>query len=116
MEIPKYHELQYPILEILQDDREWKPADLELILASKFQLSKVQIDLPYDSGNGSIFKDRIRWALSYLNIAGLVSKPKRGVYQINSYGLDILRNPKNFRQEFNKLIKSKHVNPTKEEL
>ena len=47
----------------------------------------------YSSGNGPVFYDRISWALSYLNMAGLVQKPKRGYYQITDIGLNLLNTP-----------------------
>jgi restriction system protein len=47
----------------------------------------------YPSGNGHIFYDRVSWALSYLNMAGLLDKPKRGVYKINESGIQLLKAP-----------------------
>ena len=47
----------------------------------------------YPSGNGHIFYDRISWALSYLNMARLLDKPKRGIYKINDSGIDLLKSP-----------------------
>lgn len=45
----------------------------------------------YDSGNGPVFLDRISWAMSFLNLAGYIDKPKRGVYQINDAGRLVLQ-------------------------
>jgi len=42
--------------------------------------------------------DRVQWALSYLNLAGLVSKPRRGIYQINDEGRKILNNPSSIKK------------------
>jgi restriction system protein len=47
----------------------------------------------YDSGNGPIFYDRITWAISYLNLAGLIVKPKRGVCDLSEKGLELLKTP-----------------------
>lgn len=61
-------------------------------LAKYFQLTEDEINAWYPSGNGNIFLDRISWALSYLFIAGLVEKPKRGDYKISLKGLEMLSN------------------------
>ena len=55
-------------------------------------MTEDEINAWYPSGNGNIFLDRISWALSYLFIAGLVEKPKRGDYKISLKGLEMLSN------------------------
>lgn len=42
-----------------------------------------------------VFYDRISWALSYMNMTGLVQKPKRGIYQISGPGIEQLKSPEN---------------------
>ena len=79
MSIPKYDQIQFPALQILADEKEWKSRDLEPLLSVHFKLTEEEKTEPYSSGNGTIFLDRINWAMSYLNMAGLVSKPKRGI-------------------------------------
>ena len=93
MPIPKYDEIQIPALEILCDGIPKKGIELEEPLSSHFNLTEEEREQMYDSGNGPIFMDRVQWALSYLNMAGLVSKPKRGLYQINDEGRKILLAP-----------------------
>jgi restriction system protein len=51
-----------------------------------FDLSDKELNEEYASGNGKIFYDRICWALSFMSMAGLIDKPKRGVYQISDLG------------------------------
>jgi len=62
-------------------------------LADEFGLTAEQVSQEYDSKNAKIFLDRISWVLSYLNIADCVTKPKRGVYQINDEGRIWLSKP-----------------------
>ncbi|MCM5661827.1 restriction endonuclease [Galbibacter mesophilus] len=62
-------------------------------LAEYFNLSDIEINEMYPSGNGHVFYDRISWALSYLNMAGLLDKPKRGIYKINEKGISLLDTP-----------------------
>lgn len=98
MKLPKYDEIQLPALKLLSDGNEWKAKDMEVPLGKNFHLTDEQISLMYDSGNGPVFVDRINWALSYLNMAGLVQKPRRGVYKINDEGIKILSSNLDFKK------------------
>ena len=109
MTIPRYDEIQIPALNTLKDGIPKKARDMESALAKHFNLRDEDINQMYDSGNGPIFIDRINWALSYLNMAGVVIKPKRGIYQINDKGKELLKlnNPEKFREYINKKIQSR---------
>lgn len=98
MPIPKYDEIQIPALQILNDGKPRKRIEIEDPLFVYFKLTDEEREEMYDSGNGPIFMDRVQWALSYLNMAGLVSKPKRGLYQINEQGRNILQTPEKLKQ------------------
>ncbi|MDB9882003.1 restriction endonuclease [Bacteroidia bacterium] len=93
MAIPKHDEIRIPVLEILKAKGKTKLRDFIEPLAKHFGLTDEEINEMYPSGNGHIFYDRVSWALSYLNMSGLVDKPKRGVYEINQKALDILQKP-----------------------
>lgn len=97
MAIPKYDEIQIPALQILSDGKSRKRIEIVEPLALYFKLSEEERDQMYDSGNGPVFMDRVQWALSYLNMAGLVSKPKRGFYEINAAGKSILLKPEKLK-------------------
>ena len=107
MSIPRYDEIQLPALQYLSDGKPKRSREMELPLARKFNLSEDEINQMYESGNGPIFIDRLNWALSYLNMAGVVQKPKRGIYQINSIGLDLLKTPEKFKKFINKQLESR---------
>ena len=98
MGIPRYDEIQLPALEVLKDQMPRKRVEVEKPLIDYFKLSEEETAQMYDSGNGPIFTDRVQWALSYLNMAGLVQKPKRGVYEISDEGLKVLANPKSLKK------------------
>ncbi|GGB67535.1 restriction endonuclease [Flavobacterium suaedae] len=87
MAIPKYHELRISALRLLSDGRSMKLRDFLEPLANEFKLTDEEINEMYPSGNGHIFYDRISWALSYLNMAGLLDKPARGIYKISKKGV-----------------------------
>ena len=109
MKLPKYDEIQLPALKLLSDGNEWKAKEMEIPLGKVFQLTEEQISLMYDSGNGPVFVDRINWALSYLNMAGLVQKPKRGVYKINEDGLKLLSSNLDFKKFITEKIDNREI-------
>ncbi len=96
--IPKHDEIRVPALSLLAKHGQLKLSEFEAPLAKHFGLSADEIQEEYESGNGKIFYDRISWALSYMNMAGLVSKPKRGVYGISELGKAQLENPNSINQ------------------
>ena len=89
--IPQFEEIRIQALRILSTGAVMRAKELRIPLAEHFQLTEEEMNAWYPSGNGEIFLDRITWALSYLFIAGLVEKPKRGGYQISSKGIEMLR-------------------------
>ena len=93
MAIPKHDEIRIPIMELLAQHDEMKLRDFIEPLANYFNLSDEEINEIYPSGNGHIFYDRISWALSYLNMSDLLDKPKRGIYKINTKGINLLKTP-----------------------
>jgi len=93
MPIPKHDDIRIPALKLLSENDMLRLKDFELPLADYFNLTDEEKIQEYESGNAKIFYDRISWALSYMNMAGLVQKPKRGVYQISDVGREQLKNP-----------------------
>lgn len=103
MTIPKYDEIRLPALQHLAKQDVVRLKDFERPLAKHFNLTEEEISEMYESGNGYVFYDRLSWALSEVNAAGLVDKPKRGYYKINKDGLQAISDPKSFVQ----FVKSK---------
>lgn len=103
MTIPKYDEIRLPALQYLATQDVVRLKDFERPVAKHFNLTEEEISEMYESGNGYIFYDRLSWALSEINAAGLVEKPKRGYYKINSKGLEAISTPESFVQ----FVKSK---------
>lgn len=93
MSIPTHDEIRVPALKLLKEKGILKLKEFESPLAQEFNLVHNELIQMYDSGNGPIFYDRISWALSYLNMAGLTKKPKRGHYEITEDGIKILATP-----------------------
>ncbi len=88
--IPKYEEIQVPILKELSTGITLRAKDLHTPLAKHFCLTQEEINVWYQSGNRQVFFDRISWALSYLFIAELVERPRKGDYKISKKGLSML--------------------------
>ncbi len=97
MAIPKYDELMPPVLVYIASQGEVAWRTIEVPMAEKFELSDVEVATAYDSGNGAVFLDRISWALSHLNMAGLIERPRRGVYQVTTLGREMLQQPDKIR-------------------
>lgn len=93
MPIPKHDDIRIPALKLLREKGVLKLKEFEAPLADEFNLSHDDLTEMYKSGNGPVFYDRVSWALSYLSMAGLVSKPKRGHYQITEQGIYLLNTP-----------------------
>jgi restriction system protein len=93
MAIPKHDRIRVPALELLKKNGTMKLRDFIEPLSEHFGLTDEEINEIYPSGNGYVFYDRVSWALSYLNMAGLLDKPKRGIYEINDLGIQLLRTP-----------------------
>lgn len=102
--IPPFEEIRIQVLRILNSGATLRAKDLRIPLAQHFQLSEEEINAEYISGNGNIFLDRISWALSYLFIAGLVEKPRRGDYRISAKGSEMLA--KESDEQINEFIKN----------
>jgi restriction system protein len=104
MAIPKYDEIRISALNLLLDGHSMKLKDFLEPLAIEFNLTEDEINEMYPSGNGHIFYDRISWALSYLNMAGLLNKPGRGIYSISQKGKDMLKTPDKINEYVDKEV------------
>lgn len=86
MTIPSFENLRLYILKHLANGGTWRKAQLVEPIAAHFDLNAEDIAQEYESGNGAILADRISWALSYLTLSGLLTRPKRGHYIITDLG------------------------------
>ena len=93
MAIPRYDELMPAVLAHLARHGVLGWRELETPLVGEFELSDAEVAKEYDSGNGTVFLDRISWALSYLTMAELVKRPKRGFYQVTEVGRKMVNKP-----------------------
>ncbi len=108
MRLPRFDEMFLPILNELKKTQSSKARDLEEVLAKRYNLDDKSRNIMYDSGNGPIFLDRIQWALSYLNMAGLTEKPQRGLNKITESGIKMLSNPDGIKDFVKSEIKKRN--------
>ena len=89
-EIPTMAELFRPCLELLaagaENARQCLPG-----LQKRYRLTEDQMSETVPSGTRTRVFDRADWALFHLMHAGLVERPRRGVYHITPAGRDTLR-------------------------
>jgi restriction system protein len=85
MPVPKFYELNRPLLELLADGRESTLGSVAEAIAKKLALSAEDLAETVPSGK-SRFLDRLGWARSDLSRAGLMETVRRGVYRITDFG------------------------------
>lgn len=115
MPIPDYEACMLPLLKIASDKQEHLFKDAIDVISKQFNLTDDERQQVLPSGSAFVINNRIGWARTYLTKAGLLSKPKRGYFQITDRGLDLLnKNPTEIKtkmlsqyDEFNKFQNKK---------
>lgn len=80
-----------PVLAAVADGMPLALAVLRKQVASSFPLSEAELQERLPSGKQTVINNRIGWARTYLNKAGLLSIPAKGMVQITERGLETLR-------------------------
>jgi restriction system protein len=93
MAIPAFQEITLPLLRLAADGRVHVHSDARNELARQFDLSAAEQAELLPSGRQARFANRVAWAKVYLQRGGLLSSPKRGVFQITARGQEVLANP-----------------------
>lgn len=92
MAVPDFQSLMMPLLRLAADGQEHSLAEARESLAAQFELSDRDREEPLPSGRQSKFSNRVAWAKSYLQQAGLLLSPRRGHFQLSDRGRDVLKN------------------------
>ena len=86
--IPAHYDMYADILSVLSRSQQpLTKGGVVSPLVDLYQLPEEVVAEMYDSGNGPVFADRVQWALSYLNMADFMDKPKRGYYTLSEEAL-----------------------------
>lgn len=93
MAVPDFQSLMLPLLKLATDGQSHSLAEARDALATLFGLNQADRDEPLPSGSQSKFANRVAWAKSYLQQAGLLVSPRRGHFQILPRGEKVLMSP-----------------------
>lgn len=86
MAVPKFFEFFEIFLKALSDGNKHKAKDVRDFIASTMNLSDDDRAELLPSGRQSTFDNRVAWARTYLDRAGLIETPSRGQYCITEEG------------------------------
>lgn len=86
MSVPKFYMFFKSMLHSLEDGNVRSAKEMRVLIANEMKLSDEQLSELIPSGKQTTFSNRVAWAKTYLNKAGLLSIPKRGYYQITEEG------------------------------
>lgn len=90
MAIPDFQSAMRPVLTIVQDGTPMPLNELHERVADQFQLSEDERKKRLPSGHQTVINNRVGWARTYLNKAGLLCIPAKGMVQITARGRDAL--------------------------
>jgi restriction system protein len=91
MAVPDFQSLMLPLLRMAADGHEHSLAEARDLLTVEFKLSETDRDELLPSGRQPRFANRVAWAKSYLQQAGLLVTPRRGHFQISDRGRQVLK-------------------------
>lgn len=89
MPIPEYNEIKAPALQFLADGKPHKISELYQALAPQFNLTEREQNEMLPSGSQRRWPNRTNWACYDLYRAGLLDRPKKGVYVITEAGAKV---------------------------
>lgn len=90
MPIPDFQSLMRPLLNLVSDDQHYALKTVRPLLALHFSLTPEEVEERLPSGKQRRFDNRVAWAKVYLEQAGLLHSPKRGLFHITPEGKALL--------------------------
>jgi restriction system protein len=106
MPIPDFQSVMRPLLQFAGDGADHTLRDAITTIADEFKLTDEEKATLLPSGRMPVFRNRIYWANTYLQRAGLLSSEKRGVFRVTPAGLDVLKSGAAVNVKFLKTIPS----------
>lgn len=91
MSIPDFQAVMRPLLEVVQDGVPKTLAEVRDAVCDKFALTDDERREMIASGRQTVIQNRVGWARTYMNKAGLLEIPERGKVRITERGLDALQ-------------------------
>lgn len=90
MAIPDYQSLMLPLLSFAVDGEEHSVREARAHLAANLGLTDEEREALLPSGRQPVFDNRMAWAKTYLQQAGLLTAPRRAHFQITERGRQVL--------------------------
>lgn len=90
MPIPDFQSVMRPVLNAVADGAPLGLSTLRERITDEFLLSEEERHERLPSGRQTVINNRVGWARTYLNKAGLLSIPAKGLVQITPRGLEAL--------------------------
>lgn len=90
MPVPDFQSFMLPMLKITADGSEHPMADLRERLSREMGLSPEDLQERLPSGMQTKYQNRVAWSAVYLYRAGVLDRPRRGVFQITDRGRNLL--------------------------
>jgi restriction system protein len=90
MAVPKFFEFFEAFLQAINDDELHSAKEVRSIIARDMNLSDADLSEMLPSGTQRTFDNRVGWARTYLDKAGLIETPLRGKYRITASGKSAL--------------------------
>ena len=92
MPIPDFQTVMRPVLESVRHGQPLALGDVRQHVANAFQLTEEERKQRLPSGRQTVINNRVGWARTYLNKAGLLHIPQRGMVEITDRGQAALAN------------------------
>jgi restriction system protein len=89
MPIPEFNEIKAPAIEFFADGQPHRVTEIYTVLAKHFHLTEEELNEVLPSGTQRRWHNRANWAIYDLYRAGLLERPKRGLYAITESGKDV---------------------------
>lgn len=91
MTVPDYQTLMLPVLRALSDGVEAPISEVRTRVAAAEHLTDQDLKEMLPSKRQSVFANRVGWAVSYMEHAGLVERVRRAVYRVTAEGKRLLQ-------------------------
>jgi restriction system protein len=101
MPVPSYDTFMLPLLRLLADGQEHDIRELRDKLAAEFNLTDEDRAARVSNGRQRAFDNRVGWAKTYLDKAGLITSPRRAWCRIAEAGQGVLaQKPERISKDF----------------
>lgn len=90
MAVPKFFEFFEAFLKAVSDGELHSAKDVRNNIANSMKLTEEDLAEMLPSGTQRTFDNRVAWARTYLDKAGLIETPMRGKYHITKEGIRAL--------------------------